>query len=162
MTDLDLQKALVAEIKSMRREESLGIPRLNEEETFTAWDEYKVYAQDLPFKDEEIPEERSNYILVVIDDEDTDSEGNWIVTVHFVISICIHEMENQGNLIVATLMNQLERRFDSKGIIAGLYTKEKEAHKRFNQDAWPDFFEGDYITKWKIPGVDVEEVKKLI
>ena len=165
MTDLDLQKALADELKAMCREEILKMPQYDHDgnvETFKSWKEYNIYVNDKPYKDEELPDVQEDYIIVVIGDEDTDNEGNWIVEMHIVVSICLFENEHQGNLIIANLMNQIDYRFRTKGIIAGKYEKEPETYKRFNDDCWENYYEADYISKWKLPAINQEGLEDCL
>lgn len=156
MTDLHLQDALIHELEELTAHHSLK--KLNDE----VWEDYCIYRQDKPYKDDENISEQSDYIIVMLDDEDTDKEGNWIVTVHMIFSIMLFDEENQGNLILASLMNQVDLYLMKKGIIAGVYEMETEKHKRFNHECYPNFYESDYITKWKIPSPRLEGIGDLI
>ncbi len=156
MTDLDLQEAIIREIKELAASQSLK--KLNGE----VWKDYHIYKQDKPYKDDEEADDQEDYILVMLDEEDTDDEGNWIVTVHIVISIMLFEEEHQGNLILANLMNELDLHFCKKGIIAGRYEMEKERHKRFNHECYPNYYECDYITQWKLPGAHLVGLEDLV
>ena len=156
MTDLHLQDSLIQELKELTASHSLK--KLNGE----VWENYHIYRQDKPYKDEEETEEQADYIIVMIDDEDTDKDGRWIVTIHMIFSIMLYDEENQGNLILASLMNQVDLHLTKKGIIAGVYEMEKEKHKRINQECYPNFYECDYITKWKLPEMNMEGIGDLI
>lgn len=156
MTDLELQDSLVREIEEMTRRQSLK--KLNGE----TWEDYKIYRQEKPYKDDEFEDDQEDYIIVLINDEDTDGEGNWIVEIQFIISIVLYEEAHQGNLILANLMNQIEMHLRKKGIIAGKYEIEDEMHKRFNQECPPTYYECALITKWKIPMVQMEGLEGLI
>lgn len=156
MTDLDLQDAIIKEIKDLT--ESQSLKKLNDE----IWKGYSIYRQDKPLKDDELDEEQEDYIIVMIDDEDTNSDGEWVVTVHILISIMLFEEINQGNLILANIMDQLDLHLCKKKIIAGKYEMENERHKRFNHECYPNYFECDYITKWKLPRVQMEGIGELI
>lgn len=156
MTDLDLQDALIREIKELAQTQSLK--KLNGE----TWKDYSIYRQDKPYKDDEADADQEDYIIVMLDDEDTDSEGRWVVTVHILFSIMLYEEEHQGNLILASFMNQLDLHLIKKGVIDGRYEMEKERHKRFNQECYPNYFECDYITKWKLPEANQEGIEDLI
>ena len=83
MTDLHLQDALIQELKELTASHSLK--KLNGE----VWENYHIYRQDKPYKDEEETEEQADYIIVMIDDEDTDKDGRWIVTIHMIFSIML-------------------------------------------------------------------------
>jgi hypothetical protein len=156
MTDLDLQRALVHELKTLLEEQSLK--KLDGE----AWKDLNVYTQEKPYKDDGADEEQEDYIIVMLDDEDTDKDGRWIVTVHMLMSITLYEEQHQGNLILANLMNQTDLHFMKKGIISGRYEMEEERHKRFNQECPPNYYECDYITKWKLPKAHMEGIEELI
>lgn len=156
MTDLSLQEAIISEIKEAAQNQSLK--KLNDEE----WVDYKIYRQEKPYKDDACDDDQEDYIIVMIDEEDTDNDGNWIVTVHILISIMLYEEQHQGNLILANLMNQIDRHFRRKGVIAGKYEMEKEAHKRFNHGCYPNYYECDYITKWKLPKINQEGIEDLL
>jgi len=166
MTDIDLQTAIMNELKDMCRDESLMMPIYESDEDgparFDAWKEYNIYRQDKPYKNEELPEEQENYMLVTIGDEDTDEDGNWIVQIYIIIGISLYEESHQGNLILANLMNQIEYRFQTKGILVGQYQKEAKAHKRFSDQCEPDFYECNYITYWKIPQVIQEGLEEML
>lgn len=155
-TDLGLQEALIREIEELADKQSLK--KLNDE----VWTDYKVYRQDKPYKDDEQDSEQEDYIIVMIDDEDTDKEGQWIVTIHILISIVLYEEQHQGNLILANLMNQIDMHLRKKGVIAGKFEMEKEAHKRFNHECYPNYYECDLITKWKLPEINQEWIERFI
>lgn len=156
MTDLDLQDVLIREIKELTDSQSLK--KLDGE----VWKDYKVYRQDKPYKDDETDEGQEDYIIVMLDDEDTDSDGRWVVTVHILFSIMLFEEEHQGNLILANWMNQLDLHLCKKGVIGGRYEMEKERHKRFNNECYPNYYECDYITKWKLPEMNQEGIEELL
>lgn len=156
MTDLDLQKAIIKELQELTSRQ--GLKKLDDE----VWKDYNIYAQDIPLKDDEFDEAQEDYILVMLDDEDTDDDGRWIVQVHILISIMLYEEEHQGNLILANLMNQIDQHFSKKGVIAGRYEMETERHKRFNHDCPPNYYECDYITKWKLPAPNMEGIDDLL
>jgi hypothetical protein len=181
MTDLDLQDAIIREIKKMAKTHSLM--KLDGEE----WKDYNIYPQDKPYKidgidetDEEPQEdegdeprenedtpqgndkEQEDYILVMIDDEDTDQDGNWIVQVQMLFSLHLFEEQHQGNIILANLMNQVDGWFIRAGIIDGRYEIQKERHKRFNHECFPNYYESAYVSFWKIPSVEMEGLEDLI
>lgn len=155
MTDLHLQDVLIQELKELTASHSLK--KLNNE----IWEDYHIYRQDKPYKDDMDDSEQEDYIIVMLDDEDTDEDGRWVVTVHMIFSIALYDEENQGNLILASLMNQVDLYLCKKGIIAGKYEMEKERHKRFNQECYPNYYECDYITKWKLPELNQEGIGEL-
>ena len=156
MTDLELQDALIREIKELVEHQSLK--KLNGE----VWKDFNIFRQDKPYKDDEADDDQEDYIIVMLDDEDTDQDGRWIVNVHMLISIMLFEEEHQGNLILATLMNQIDLHLSKKGIIAGKYEMEKEKHKRFNNECYPNYYECDLITRWKLPPVYMEGIDDLL
>jgi hypothetical protein len=156
MTDLKLQEAIISELEELTARQSLK--KLDGE----AWKDYNIYAQDIPLKDDDSDEAQEDYILVLLDDEDTDDDGRWIVQVHILISIMLYEEEHQGNLILANLMNQIDLHFCKKGVISGRYEMEVERHKRFNQECPPNYYECDYISKWKLPEANMEGIDDLL
>ncbi len=156
MTDIDLQDALIGELKELAERQSLK--KLDGE----AWKGFNIYRQDKPYKDDGEDSDQEDYIIVMLDDEDTDQEGRWIVNVHMLISIMLFEEENQGNLMLATLMNQIDLHLSKKGIIAGRYEMEPEKHKRFNHDCYPNYYECDFITRWKLPAANMEGIEEYI
>lgn len=153
MTDLDLQDALIRELRGLA--ESQSLKKLDGE----VWKDYNIYRQDKPYKDDEEDAEQEDYIIVMLDDEDTDSDGSWIVTVHILISIMLFEEEHQGNLILANLMNQIDGHLCKKGLIADRYEMDEERHKRFNHECYPNYYECDYITKWRLPEINQEWIE---
>lgn len=150
MTDVELQDTLIRELKGMK------LQKLDEEE----WREYKVYKQNEPFKDEDDPD--GDYIIVIIDDEDTDKEdGRWIVTIQMILQVVSDRTENDGEVILANLMNQIDFALRRKGIIGRRYEMQKEAYKRFNKSCPPGYYQSAYITKWKMPEINMEGVGDL-
>ncbi|MDE7201929.1 MAG: hypothetical protein K2O91_08520 [Lachnospiraceae bacterium] len=99
MTDLDLQDAIIREIRGLVNNQSLK--KLDDE----VWKVYNIYRQDKPYKDDAEDEDQEDYIIVMLDEEDTNDLGRWVVTVHILISIMLLEKSHQGNLILANLMN---------------------------------------------------------
>lgn len=156
MTDLDLQDAIIREIEELVEHQSLK--KLDGE----VWKDFDIYRQDKPYKDDGMDADQEDYIIVMLDDEDTDQDGQWIVNVHMLISIMLFEEEHQGNLILATLMNQIDLHLSKKGIIAGKYEMEKEKHKRFNNECYPNYYECDLITRWKLPLANMEGIDNLL
>lgn len=156
MTDLDLQNAIIREIQELIVNQSLK--KLGDE----VWKAYNIYRQDKPYKDDAEDEDQEDYIIVMLDEEDTNELGRWVVTVHIVISIMLLEESHQGNLILANLMNQLDQHFCKKGIIDGRYEMGRERHKRFNHECYPNYYECDYISKWELPEVYQEGIGDLI
>lgn len=156
MTDLDLQEAIIREIQELISSHSLK--KLDDE----VWKDYNIYRQDKPYKNDVEEDDQEDYIIVMLDDEDTDDMGQWVVTVHIVISIMLMEEEHQGNLILSNLMNQLDLHFMKKRVIDSRYEIKNERHKRFNHECYPNYYECDYITKWELPGVYQEGIGDLI
>lgn len=158
MTDLELQNALITEIEGLLERQSLKKP------SGEAWRDIIVYRQDKPFKNDEDTEDQEDYIIVMLDDEDVgkDGDGSWEVTVHIIISIMMYEVEHQGNILLANLMNQLDLHFRKQGFIGQRFEMLREAHKRFNHECYPNYYECDYITKWKLPLAQIEGIEDLI
>jgi hypothetical protein len=156
MTDLDLQAALVSELEQLQKDKSLKLL------DGSVWRDYHIYTQDKPYKDDEDYEEQEDYIIVLLDEEDADEKGEWTVQVQFIVSICLYEEEHQGNLIIATLMNQIYLHLKSKGIIDGQYEMENRAHKRFNHECYPNYYEAALITYWKLPPVRMQGLEEFI
>lgn len=150
-TDLDLQLALMDEVEKVIKEQSIKKPGNGHE-----WEDYHIYKQDKPWKDDSDAEDQEDYIIVMLDDEDTNDKWEWIVQVHIIISIHLEDDEAQGNVFLADLMNQLYNDFRRKGIIARKYELEKKAHKRFNQECYPNFYECDLVTNWKLMAQDTD------
>jgi hypothetical protein len=162
MTDLDLQKALKKELEKMIKDGDVKVPpceELGQEE----WQPINVYRQEKPWKNDECSDEQENYILIMIDDEDQNSDDQWVVTIHFLFSIYYEDIKHQGNLVLADLMNRVYMHLAKKRIIDGKYELERgKAHKRFNQECYPNFYECDLITQWKLPEVMTEGIRDLV
>lgn len=156
MTDLDLQNAIIREIEELTEKQSLK--KLDGE----AWKDYNIYKQEKPYKDDEADMDQEDYIIVMLDDEDTNADGEWVVNVHILLSIMLFEEQHQGNLILANLMNQLDLHFSKKKVIAGKYEMEVQRHKRFNNECYPNYYECDYITRWKLPAPHQEGIEMLV
>lgn len=156
MTDLALQEAIIGEIIGLT--EHHGLKKADGED----WKDYVIYRQDKPYKDDMDDADQEDYIIVMLDEEDINSEGKWVVTVHIIISIMLLEEERQGNLVLANLMNQLDLHFWKKRVIDNRYEMERERHKRFNHECYPNYFECDYITKWELPEMNQEGIGELI
>ena len=156
MTDLELQDVLIQEIKELAESQSLR--KLDGE----VWKDYNIYRQEKPYKDDEEDADQEDYIIVIIGDEDADSEGRWVVTMHIVISIMLLEKEHQGNIILANWMNQLDLHLCKKGVIGGRYEMEKERYKRFNRTYHPNYYECEYITRWTLPEMNREGIVDLV
>lgn len=158
MTDLELQDEVICEIKNLLAHQSLKKPGGD------VWTDIRVYRQDKPLKDDEDTEDQEDYIIVMLDDEDVDGNGDgcWKVTLHIIISIMLYEVEHQGNILLADLMNQLDLHFRKMGIVGQRFEMLREAHKRFNHECFPNYYECDYITKWKLPTAQIEGIDDLI
>lgn len=156
MTDIDLQDALIREVRDLLEHHGLKKPDGED------WKDFNVYRQDKPYKDDGADDAQEDYIIVMLDDEDTDADGSWIVNVHMIISIMLFDEENQGNVLLASLMNQIDLHLSRKGIIAGRYELEAEKHKRFNHECYPNYYECDLITRWRLPAANREEADDLI
>lgn len=156
MTDLELQQAIAKELVYLTDHHSLK--KLNGED----WKDYHIYIQDKPYKDDEDDDAQEDYIIVMIDDEDTNENGDWIVQIHIIISICLYEESHQGNIILANMMNVIDLHLSKVSIINGKYEMEKEKHKRFNHECYPNYYECDYITTWKLPAPRAEFIEGFI
>ena len=156
MTDLDLQNELIKELEELVEHQSLKKP------DGEVWKDFNIYRQDKPYKDDEEDTDQEDYIIVMLSDEDTDQDGRWIVYVNMDISIMLDDEKKQGNLILANLMNQIDLHLSKKGIIAGRYELEPEKHKRFNEKCYPNYYECNFITKWKLPAANMEGIGELI
>ena len=156
MTDIKLQEVLIEEIHHLLKNQSLK--KLDG----SAWKDLNVYQQDKPYKDDENDSDQEDYIIVMLDDEDLGEDNRWKVDVHMMMSICLYENENQGNVILANLMNQIFMHLQRKGIIGGMFEMEREAYKRFNHECYPNYYECDLITSWKLPEIERESVEDFI
>ncbi len=156
MTDLKLQEVLVGEIRSLLQNQSLK--KLDG----TAWKDLNVYQQEKPYKDDEDDAAQEDYIIVMLGDEDLGEDRRWKVDVHMIMSICLYENAHQGNMILANLMNQIFMHLQRKGIIGDIFGMEPEAYKRFNHECYPNYYECDLITVWKLPEVERESSEDFI
>jgi hypothetical protein len=156
MTDLDLQGALIREIEELAATQSL------KKADGEVWKDYHIYRQDKPYKDDTEDEDQEDYIIVMIDDEDTDAEGNWVVQIQILFSIMLYEEAHQGNLILANWMNQLDQWLCKKHIIDERYEMTGTRSKRFNHECYPNYYECAYISAWKLPPVHQEYAEDLI
>lgn len=159
MTDLDLQNAIVKELQKMK----IKIP--GEE----GWKEIPIYPQHKPFRkdgelDEDYKEETTDdYIMVVLGDEKTESDGRWIVDVQLLFQIMSFDAKRDGEKILSNLMNQIDLHFTQKGIIDGKYEMEKEKTKVRNPLCDANYAQSAYVTKWKLPNIPIRmEVGNLI
>lgn len=154
MTDLELQRALAGELKKMCETHSLK--KLDGED----WKAYNIYSQDKPYKDDEDDKAQEDYIIVLLDDEETfkDEAGKWKwkVCVQFIISIELYDESNQGNLILANLMNQIDSHFRKHCIVGGCCTMDSKSYKKFNHECYEGFYESALITYWEFPVIEPE------
>jgi hypothetical protein len=158
MTDVDLQTALMREVREVLDTQGLK----NMDDDGTCWKDFNVYRQNLPLKDDDEDWRQTDYIIVIIGDEDTDEEGDWMVQMHMSMSIMSMDPARNGDIVLANLMNQIDLHLSKKGIIDGRYELQKERHKRFNDECMPNEYECDLITIWKIPGSHMEGIGELI
>ena len=162
MTDLGLQAALYEEIRKMAKS------YVNDE--LAGWVDFNVYKQDKPYKEDDFVNEETaiggnpqeNYIIVMVDDEDTNEAGEWIVQVYFIISIGEYYEEHSGNMVILDVMNEIWRKLNEKRIIGGKYLMETKAHKRINHECYPNYYEGALVTYWKLPATNTELIKDLV
>lgn len=152
MTDLDLQSAVVAELKKMK----IKIPGED------GWKDISIYPQHKPFRQDGEPDEDYNeettddYIMVVLGDEKTDSDGRWIVDVQLLFQIMSFDIKRDGEKILSNLMNQIDLHFTQKGIIAGKYEMEPEKVKTRNPLCDANYAQSAFVTKWKLPNMPVK------
>jgi hypothetical protein len=151
MTDLKLQEALVGEVREVLESQSVKLPGGSE------WKNFHVYSQEKPYKNDEQDDDQENYIIVMLDDENLGEENRWKVHVHMIISICLYEEAHQGNMILADLMNKIYLHLVNRRFVAGMFEMEQEAHKRFNQECYKNFYECDLETVWKLPEIYTSE-----
>ncbi len=156
MTDLDLAKSISKEVKSLIKENGL------KKENGLNWKDFNIYDMDKPYKSDDDPDAQEDYIIIMIGDQDTDSEGRWVVQVHILVSIMLFDERHDGNAVILNVINQIDRRFSTKKILDGKYELEKEKHKRLNEECYPNYYEGDYITKWKLPAFNQEGIDELL
>lgn len=166
MTDLELQKELYNRITAFLEEKGLQFPSMGEEAgedpegeplAEPSWKAFNVYIQDKPFKTDENDEEEENYIIIILNDEDGRSNTeDWEIEIQFIVGIELYENEHQGNLIIANVMNNLWKLFRTTKIDGADLDRHNKA-KRFNQENYPNFYEGALITHWLIHDVQVAE-----
>lgn len=156
MTDLELQDAVIREIRRLAERQSL------KKQEGEVWKDFNIYRQDKPYKNDMYDEEQEDYIIVMLDDEDIegDGDGRWEVMLHIIICIMHEDRENQGNVILANLMNQIDLHFRRLGYLDQRFEMMRETHKRFDQDHAPTYFQCDYITKWKLPPIHMEDLEE--
>ena len=102
MTDLDLQEKLVERTKFVLEDQS--IKHLDEEQL---WQSFNVYANEVPVKTDYNDPYEENYIIVLLGDEDEQSDGGWRVEVQYIIGYADTDDNRQGHVVTATLMNVL-------------------------------------------------------
>lgn len=179
-TDTGLQDAIIEELKKINLDWRKPGTKPAE------WIDWKYYTQMKPQKldallcDDEgrpvldieghpvmIPpedrdEDQENYIVVMLDDEDENNDGDWIVQVVIAVSIYLEDDKNQGMRVIQDVLNRIWMHFARKGIIDGRYEMERGAKKRFNLENVTNFYEGVLITKWKIPEVFPEFIREFV
>lgn len=157
MTDLELQEAVIREIQNLLDKQSLRKP--NGE----VWKDFNIYRQAKPYKNDFDDERQEDYIIVMLDDEDMEEngDGSWIVMLHIGICITYESDDGQGDVVLANLMNQIDLHLRKLGYIDQKYELLREAHKRFDPDSGPNYFQCDYISKWKLPPIHMEGVGDL-
>ncbi|MBQ6577472.1 MAG: hypothetical protein IJL91_06965 [Bacteroidales bacterium] len=166
MSDLELQKELYNRVTAFLEEKGLQFPSMGEEAGEDAegnplaepsWKAFNVYIQDKPFKTDENDEAEENYIIIILNDEDgISATEEWDIEIQFIIGIELYENEHQGNLIIANVMNNLWKLFRTTTINGATLDRHNKA-KRFNQENYPNFYEGALITHWRVPDVAVTE-----
>lgn len=169
MTDLELQQALYEMTCQYLKDQGHAFPFSttetvtneetgeDKEETTHEWKPFNVYKQDKPFKTDENDDEEEKYILIIINDEDGEAKTeDWTIEIQFIIGIELYEDDHQGNLIIANMMNKLWHFFRTHKVDGADLDRHDKA-KRFNQENYPNFYEGALITKWHIRDVQVAE-----
>lgn len=168
MTDLELQEALKKEVQSILLKDGLQIYADED------WKSYNVYKQDKPQKKDpdtmgDLPLlptsntiDTENYIVIVLEDEEEQSDGSWEVHVAMVISIYCDDENRDGNLIIANLMNQIDRHLTKKRVIDGKYTKQRGSKKIFDQESYETYYQCVYYTTWNIPPTNEEGIEQFL
>lgn len=153
MTDLELQDAVIREIRKLAEHQSLK--KIDGE----VWKDFNIYRQDKPYKNDVYDDGQEDYIVVMLDNEDIaeDGDGRWVVMLHIIINLMYEDPENQGNVILANLMNQIDLHFRRLGYLDGRFEMMREAHKCFDQEHDPTYVQCDYITTWKLPPLHMED-----
>lgn len=155
MTDIQLLTDIVSETRSIL--EQKGIRMVLGEDL----EEIKVHMQGIPVKRDEDDEKLRNYIVVMIAEENVE-DGEWITEIHFSIHIEDRDRDRSGDLNVLFLMNEIYIHFMKQGIISKHCRIEEEAYKVLNLEAeWP-YFEGDLVTKWKLPLPNEEGLEDFV
>ena len=159
MTDIDLQRKIVKSLNELIENHGLAIPKDSEEE----WTDWNVYMQEKPYKTDENDELQEDYIIVFLTDEDTDSDGNWVCEIQFIIGFELFETEHQGHIILATAMNNIWQHFKTHDLDNGEYELLPKAHKRWNEENYPNYYEAALITRWKIKELEnLEGIANLL
>ncbi|MBO5551814.1 MAG: hypothetical protein J5966_07640, partial [Lachnospiraceae bacterium] len=177
-TDTELQDAVIEELKKVKADWR--------KPGSTEWIDWKYYTQMKPQKQDAIlvdedgnyvldengypimippetrDEDQEDYMVVMIDDEDENQDGEWVVQVIIAVSIYAEDDKNQGLRVIQDVLNRIWMHFAKQGIIAGKYEMEHGAKKRFNLENDTNFYEGVLITKWKLPRVFPESVSELV
>ena len=156
MTDLDLQDALMAELERMVEGDELTWSN------GTEWRKPHVFKQDKPYKYDTDPYDQEDYVIVMLDDEDEREDGEWVVTVAFIVDIWFVDEDRQGNVKLADLMNRIYYHFKENHFTDGRYVMGTGAKKRFNQEAFPEHYEGALITKWRLPETEPIGIRQFL
>lgn len=166
MTDVELLKAVIEELKKMK----LKFPGKD------GLEKIEIYAQNKPFRfdeefegdyeeaeDYEAQKKLDNYVIVSLENEKTDKDGRWTVEVRMTFQIMSFDDRKDGEILLANLMNEIDFYFTRKGILKGKYEMEKEKEKAFNPVCPPNYAQSAFVTRWKIPNILIEmEVGNLI
>jgi len=174
MVDTELQEILAKEVEKLIANHGLAVPGRNPidnpeiEEPYVKgdaiWKNWNVYRQEKPYKTDENDDELENYVIVIINDEDLDSEGYWTVEMQFIVSIELDEDDRQGHIIIASFMNELWKHFKTHNIAEGeAELVPKSAKKRWNQESYPNYYEAALICDWKFKDAEyVRGVEELL
>ena len=165
MVDTELQEILAQEVEKLIANHGLAIPGRTESDDLETeapyvkgdqvWKNWNVYRQEKPYKSDVNDEELENYVIVIINDEDMDSEGNWTVQIQFIVAIELDEDDRQGHMILASFMNELWQHFKTNNIAEGeAELVPQSGKKRWNQESYPNFYEAALICNWKFKDVE--------
>lgn len=174
MVDTELQEILAKEVEKLIANHGLAIPgRAASDDMETEspyiegdliWKNWNVYRQEKPYKTDTNDSELENYVIVIINDEDMDSEGNWIVEMQFIVAIELDEDDRQGHIILASFMNELWQHLKKYDVAEGqAELVPKSGKKRWNQESYPNFYEAALICDWKFKDAEYKRgVEELI
>lgn len=144
-TDIDLQLAVIDEVKEALKDKDIKKP--GEEK----WEDVTIYRQEKPWKSDENPEDsQEDYIIVSHGDEEMDDDWQWIVPITILVSAHFEDEEKQGDIFISDVLNVVYDHLKRKGIIAGKYELERRAEKCFNPECYENYAEGALITYWKL------------